>query len=262
MKLSVILFAGMVATLIFPRAIRAQENSVLRSINLKPETIQALTRIGIPMGAESAKYDVFVLADASEEGRSGKVLVDQLQALMAKYPKDIRLWYVHFLLVYREARADVLVSSGCLGEQNAFWSNIRAYVANEAKPYPPLGLYPGITDPEKYADCVANENNPTHKRRITTDKELGQQLLSQVDAVGIPAMVFVDVKKPSQAILLQGAYPTEEFIRAFEELKTRDGGKDLPPSENKKPEPVTPSGNIFERLAAALRAFWQTLTAK
>lgn len=262
MKLSVIVVASIFATLVFPRAIWAQESSVLRSVNLKPETIQVLTQIGIPTGAESAKYDVFVLADASEEGRSGKVLVDQLQALMAKYPKDIRVWYVHFLLVYREARADVLVSSGCLGEQNAFWSNIRAYVANEAKPYPSLGLYPGIANPEQYADCIANENNPTHKRRSTVDKVLGQQLLSQVDAAGIPAMVFVDVKKPSQAILLHGAYPTEEFIRAFEELKTRDGGKDLPPSENKKPQSVTPSRNIFERLAAALRAFWQTLTAK
>lgn len=258
-------FIGLLLCVLFlamPHAVSAEQTSVLRSLDLKSETLQSLTQIGIPTGPASAKYDVFVLADASEDGRSGKVLTDQLQTLMATYPTELRVWYVHFLLVYREARSDVLVSSGCLGEQNAFWSNIKAYVANEAKPYPALGLYPGIANPEQYADCVANADNPTHKRRLTIDKELGQKLLSQVDAAGIPAMVFVDVKKPSQAVLLQGAYPVEEFIRAVEELRTKDGGKDLKPSENKIPETVRPPKNIRERFVAALRAFWQTLTAR
>lgn len=253
---------GVSVALNLPFAVSAQEESVLRSVNLKPETIQMLTQIGIPTGATSAKYDVFVLADASETGLSGKVLTSQLQELMVKYPADIRVWYVHFLLVYREARSDVLVSSGCLADQNAFWPSIREYVANEAKPYPVLGLYPGVTNSEQYADCVANVNNPTHKRRITTDKEVGQKLLAQVDAAGIPAMVFVDVKRPAQAILLQGAHPTDEFIRAVEKLREPGGGKDLKPSENKIPEVVSPPTNIFQRFIAALSVFWYTLTAK
>lgn len=262
MRIVTAIISVMLAVFAGAGTVNAQAESVLRSVNLKPETIQSLTQIGIPTGSSTAKYDVFVLADASETDRSGKVLVDQLQELMAKYPTEIRVWYVHFLLVYREARSDVLVSSGCLGEQNAFWPNIKAYVANDAKPYPALGLYPGIAKTEQYADCVTNVNNSTHKRRLTVDKELGQKLLSQVDAAGIPAMVFVDVRKPSQAILLQGAYPTEEFFRAFEELRTRDGGKNLKPSENKIPEVAAPPGNIFQRLTAAFRAFWTTLTAK
>ena len=265
MRLSTFLFAGFVGllgALVLPITVSAQEESVLRSVNLKPETLQALTQIGIPTGASSAKYDVFVLADASEAERSGKVLVNQLQQLLAKYPNELRIWYVHFLLVYREARSDVLVSSGCLAEQNAFWPNIRAYVENDAKPYPTQGIYPGITNGEQYADCVANINNATHKRRLTVDKELGQKLLSQVDAAGIPAMVFVDVKKPTQAILLQGAHPTEEFVRAVEKLRAPGGGKDLKPSENKIPVVAAAPKNIFERFAAALSAFWTTLTAK
>jgi len=253
---------GISAATILPLPVSAQEESVLRSVNLKPETLQALTQIGIPTGASTAKYDVFVLADASETGLSGKVLVNQVQELMAKYPNDIRVWYVHFLLAYREARADVLVSSGCLADQQAFWPNISAYVANDAKPYPALGMYPGVPNGEQYADCVANGNNPIHRRRITTDKEIGQKLLSQVDAVGIPAMVFVDTKKPSQAILLQGAYPAEEFIRAVEKLSEPRGINDLKPSENKIPEIPSAPKNIFQRFAAALAAFWQTLTAK
>ncbi len=256
-----LLLCVLLLALAVPHAVSAEEGSVLRSLDLKPETLQSLTQIGIPTGPASARYDVFVLADASEEGRSGKVLTDQLQALMATYPTELRVWYVHFLLAYREARADVLVSSGCLGEQNAFWSNIKAYVANAAKPYPALGVYPGITNPGQYADCMANADNPTHKRRLTVDKELGQKLLSQVDAAGIPAMVFVDVKKPAQAVLLQGAYPVEEFIRAVEELRTKDGGKDLMPSENRIPETVLTPKNILQRFADALRVFWQTLTA-
>ncbi len=240
----------------------AQDDAVLRLVSLTPETVAQMKQIGIPVGPENARYDVFVIADASETNFSGGVLTKQIQDVIAAYPNDVRVWYVHFVLAYRDSRSDVLVSSGCLAAQQAFWPNIRAYVENDAKPYPSLGLYPGIGNQEEYADCVANENNPVHKQRVTTDKVIGQSLLPKVDAAGIPSTVFVDRKKLSGSVLLQGGHPAEQFLRAVELLKTQDGASVLPPSENKLPATSsanTPKTSFARHFFAALREFWVTL---
>jgi len=198
-----------------PETVAAQD-SAFSAIQIDPQTVTDLKKVGLPTTREQKAVDVFVLADASEKGFSGLALTSQIQELMRRFPNDIRVWYIHVVLPYRDVRSDVLVSSGCLADQQAFWPNIAPYVENDAKPFPPLGQYPGIGNPEQYGRCVTEGNGLD----LSAEKKERLRLLSGVGATGIPSAIFINNASVRAAVKLEGAQPGEHFIRAYETVAT------------------------------------------
>lgn len=202
----------------FVTSARAADDTPFDIIDITPETVDVFRGVGLPTGETNPRYEAFVIADASEDGFSGKVLTYQIPELMDAHPHVLRAWYVHMTLAYRATQEGVIPSTQCLAKQHALWKNMSALVARHGAPFPEIGQYDGVTDPDGYLHCV---NDYSHDLVVEQGAK-GGELLSRVGAQGIPTVVLIDNSVPGKAVIVQGAQPMQVFEDAFATLQKEE----------------------------------------
>lgn len=166
-------------------------------------------REGAAVGAADPEFEVFVFADFTEEGFSGRILTESIPRLLEGYP-EARVWYIHTVLAYRTDEVSQLALKAliCLDEQQQVWRNMRELVNQD-------GLVEGQfenVDLEAYTRC-RDESSIDIESYVT----LSGERMSKYQINAIPT-VLVLPRGADKAGMIIGAVPWGVFEQQVNEV--------------------------------------------
>ncbi len=156
---------------------------------------------------DNPDMEVFIFADLTEESLSGRLLVENIDYLLKRYPQRIRVWYLHTILGYRDVLAtrQVFGVLKCLSDQQAVWANMGQLVIEKGQ----AKINYQVQDHSKYDQCAQTiSQDPLVFEQQTQDS---QRLMAKYGILGIPTVIFVNNKNPTEGTKIVGALPLATF---------------------------------------------------
>ncbi len=163
-------------------------------------------RQGYSTGPSNPDLEVFVFADLTEEGFSGRTLTENIADLRQKYPDQLRIWYLHTVLPYRDnpSLRVAIASLYCLNQQNRVWENMADLVRENGD----SSYRYDVSSREEYVTCLTEINqNETYFDQTVHGSQVRMSMFS---VTGVPTTIFV---RPSdnEAVIVPGALPRDIF---------------------------------------------------
>lgn len=232
-------------------------------------------RQGIPQGADNPALEVFVFADFTEGTFSAPVLLENIPALLAAYPNDIRVYYLHTVLPYRSQGINASIGDViCMPKQGHFWDNMAELVRVDGY----LNGNYKLTDPTEFGDCqrsVVNSGN-----QIPDFISQSQRRLAKYQGGGIPTAIFVKREDPKHGRIIIGKVPPKNYMDLAGQMlgqitPTPTSGPTIfkvSPTPTLSAPYILPEGQVVNQTPPAVRfgdqikifanSFWQWLVTR
>jgi hypothetical protein len=180
------------------------------------ENLEAL-KVGFPSESTNPELELFVFADLTEEGFSGRILTQAIPLVRAEYGERVRVWYLHTVLPYRE-NSNLLSSIGtlkCLADKNSVWTNMENLV-NQQGSHDFIYDLPEFSDQEDYIRCITEING--QDEYVSQRIKLTRDLMQRYTIGGVPTVLAVHNQNPDIAVPIVGALPSDIFLQKIEDL--------------------------------------------
>jgi len=178
------------------------------------ENTDDLKNHGYATNSTNPDIEVFIFADLTESGFSGHVLTENVTNLLAKYPQQVRIWYLHTVLQYRDNSnlRTAIATLKCLSDQQSVWQNMNNLVEQQGK----SGFRYQLPDQEQYIKCITDINQSP--QYFDSNVKNSQELMVKYGIQGVPTSIFVSRANPNQGIKMAGAVPAEAYTNQIQQL--------------------------------------------
>lgn len=170
------------------------------------EDTSDLKQHGVMLQNPNYSHEAYIFADLTESNFSGKVLTQIIPLIKQRFPQ-IRLWYLHTVLQYRDTpnTRSAIATLKCLADQGAVWQNMESLVKNSGR----HDYVYDLPDQEKYIGCITSINQD--KKYFDNYVKEGQDLMVKYRVAGVPTIIIAPVQYPSEGTYIIGALPTDQF---------------------------------------------------